>query len=821
MFGKHSGFSADARDSEFWSRSMQNILQDLRYAIRMMIKRPGFTLVAALTLALGIGANTAIFSAVNAVLLTPLPFPESRQLVDLAETFKPDGYGSVSVPTLEDWKSQSTVFAGISAYWFTNFNLQGGDSPQRVPGLHVSANYFDVLGVKPLLGRAFVPGEDVAGQEHVVVLSNDLWQNSFGGDIGIVNRTIPLNGQQYTVVGVMPREASALYRTVQMWSPLVFTEKERLDRSDHKYRVIGRLKSGVTLAQAREQMNGVAARLEQQYKNGRGIRLRQIEELWVSGVRSTLIMLMVAVGFVLLIACTNVANLLLARATVRRREISIRMALGAGRRRLIQQFLTEGLLLSIIGGGLGVALAWWGMILLGKIAFPFLPRSQEIRIDSTVLLFTLLVAILTSVIFGLIPSFQSGKANVQETLKEGSNTVSAGILGGWLRQLLVITEVAAAVVLLIGAGLMIRSLMRMRQVEPGLNVQNLLTAKISLPREKYRDEESAIRFYQQVIDRVSSLPGVQSVGLTSHLPVEEQGYNGNVSVEGKTYPPNESPLVELRAVNLDYFRTTNIPLLRGRVFSRQVHDENQPVAVINQAMAKQIWPNEDPIGKRVSDEDNQATIIGVVGDVKNYGILRKSVAEMYVPYTLKNFWPDMRWNMRLLIRSTSDDASITSAVRREVQAIDPAQPIYAVQSMKLVIENTVSDKSANTTLLTVFAGLSLLLAVIGVYGVMSYTVVQNTREIGIRMALGARPREILQLIVGRGLFLVSVGVVIGVLASLALTRFIKNMLFGVTPTDPMTFGMIVLLLGLVALLACLVPAIRAMRVDPIVVLRYQ
>lgn len=799
---------------------MQTIIQDLRYAIRTMVKRPGFTLVAALTLALGIGANTAIFSAVNAVLLKPLPFPESEQLVDLAETFKPNGYGSVSVPNFEDWKKQNDVFTGIAAYQFRSFNLQSGDTPQRIPGISVSANYFEVLGAKPILGRTFGNGEDLAGNDRVVVLGEDLWRRTFGGDTSIIGRTIPLNGQQYTVIGVMPPELSSLYRTVQLWSPLVFPEADRVNRNEHKYLVIGRIKSGVTLAQAREQMTGIATRLEQQYKNGRGIRLMQIEELWVANVRSALVLLMVAVGFVLLIACTNVANLLLARATVRRREISIRVALGAGRLRLIQQFLTEGLVLSIIGGTLGVALAWWGMRVLGKIAFPFLPRSQEIQIDGRVLLFTLLVAVLTSVIFGLIPSLQAGKADVQESLKEGGNTLTGGAVGGWLRQTLVVVEVAAAVVLLIGAGLMIRSIARIREVQPGLKPQNLLTAKISLPRERYKDPESAIRFYQQVIERIDSLPGVESTGLISHLPVEETGYNGNLTVEGKTYPPNESPLVEYRVVNDDYFETANIPLLRGRVFNKQESDDKQAVVVINESMAKQIWAGEDPIGKRVG-EGEPATVIGVVGDVKNRGLLGQTNAEMYAPFTQKGFWPDMRWNMRLLVRSTVDEATIASAVRREVQVVDPAQPLYSVQSMNLVIENTVRDKSMNTTLLSVFAGLSLLLALIGVYGVMSYTVAQHTREIGIRMALGAQPQAILKLIVGRGLFLVGIGVVVGVLASFGLTRFIENMLFGVKPTDPLTFAAIVLLLGVVALLACLIPAQRAMRVDPIVVLRHQ
>ena len=581
---------------------MRNFVQDLRYAIRMMAKRPGFTIIAALTLALGIGANTAIFSAVNAVLLKPLPFPESEQLVDLAETFKPDGFGSVSVPYFEDWKNQNTVFAGMSAYVFTSFNLEGGDTPQRIPGIRVSANYFDVLGVKPALGRAFLPEEDVAGHNQVIVIGDDLWRRNFAADPNVVNQTIAVNGQKYTVVGVMPRELSSLYRTVQVWSPLVFPEQDRTNRGDHKYLVIGRLKSGVTLAQAREQMNGIAQRLEEQYKNGRGIQLTQIEELWVANVRSPLVMMMVAVGFVLLIACTNVANLLLARATVRRREISIRIALGAGRGRLIQQFLTEGLLLSVIGGALGVALAWWSMSVLGGIAFPFLPRSQEIGIDARVLLFTLGVSMLTSVVFGLIPSLQAGKTDVQETLKEGGNTMSIGVVGAWLRPVLVMVEVAAAVVLLIGAGLMIRSVMRIREIQPGLQPQNLLTAKISLPRDKYKDAESANRFYTHVLERLNNVPGVESAALISHLPIEEMGTNANVTVEGKTYPPNESPLVEFRAVSDNYFQTTNIPLLRGRLFSKQEGDDNQPVIVINEAMADRIWPNEDPIGKRVGDD---------------------------------------------------------------------------------------------------------------------------------------------------------------------------------------------------------------------------
>ncbi len=799
---------------------MQNVMQDLRYGLRTIVRRPGFTLVAVLTLALGIAANTAIFSVVNTVLLKPLPFPHSENIIDIAETFKPDGWGTVSVPNLEDWHAQNDVFENLAAYSSTSFNLQQGDTPERISGLNVTANYFDALAVRPQLGRAFLAGEDVAGREQVVILSDDLWRRSFNADPQILNHTIPLNGQRYTVIGVMPPALSSLYSSVQMWSPLVFSESDRQDRDNHKYFVLGRIKEGRTLAQARDQMNGIAARLESQFHNGRGVRLTQLQELRVASVRPALILLLVAVGFVLLIACTNVANLLLARATVRHREISIRIALGAGRFRLIQQFLTEGLLLSFIGGALGIALAWLSLDLLGQLAFPFLPRAQEINIDSRVLLFTVFISILTSVVFGLVPALQSRSGDVQDALKEGSNTVSAGMVSSWLRQLLVVIEIAAAFVLLIGAGLMIRSVLQLRQVEPGFKSQNLLTAKLSLPREKYTDTDSTIRFYNQVLDRVKVLPGVEAAAFVSHLPVEEQGYNGNIQVVGKTYPANESPLVEFRTVSPDFLQAAGIPLLRGRFFTAADRANSQLVVVINNSMAKRIWGDEDPIGKVISDRAN-AVVVGVIGDIKNYGLLRKPVAEMYVPLAQNNLWPDMLWNMRLMVRSIADETNLTAAVRREVQAVDPAQPIYGVESMTVALENTVRDKSLNMTLLAVFAGISLLLAVIGVYGVMSYSVAQHTREIGIRMALGAAPRTILKLIMGRGLFLIALGVGIGVVASFGLTRFIQNLLFGVTPTDPLTFVMIVLLLTLVALLACLIPAQRAMRVDPIVVLRYE
>jgi predicted permease len=795
------------------------MFQDVRYAIRMLIKKPGFTLVALFTLALGIAANTAIFSVVNTVLLKPLPFPESSQLVDLSETFK-EGFGSVSYPNLEDWRAQGDLFTGMAAYTRASVNLQGTESPQRISGLNVSSNYFDVLGVRPVHGRNFLAGEDTAGRNRVVIISDQLWRSSFGSDPNIVDTAIPINGEKYTVVGVMPPTLSSLSRTVEIWTPLVVSDSDRTSRGTHKYGVLGRLKSDVLLEQAREQMNTIAVRLDQQYQTGRGVRVMRMEELRVAGVRTALIVLMVAVGFVLLIACTNVANLLLARATVRYREIGIRMALGAGRFRLIRQFLTEGLLLSLVGGAMGVALAWWGLRMLGTLAFPFLPRSQEIGIDTRVLFFTLLISIVTSVVFGLAPSLQSAKTDLQDALKEGGKSSSAGSVGAWLRQSLVIAEVASAFVLLIGAGLLLKSFVRLQDVRPGFDPENVLAAKMSLPRDRYPDAAAAIRFHDQVLERVSNLPGVEAVGIASHVPVEEQGYNGNIKVDGKTYPKNQEPLVEFRLVSPDFFRAAGIPLVRGRLLDEHDKMDSAPVVVINEAMAQQIWPGEDPLGKRVM-EDPRATVVGVVGNVKNYGLTRQTVSEMYLPYKLKEVWPDMLWNMRLIVRSQINQESLTTALRREVTSIDPTQALYGVEPMKTVIDNTVSGQKLNMTLLLVFAIIALLLAIIGVYGVMSYTVAQNTREIGIRVALGAQPGTILKLVVGRGIVLIGIGLVIGVIAALILTRFLTTLLFEVTPTDLTTFAFIGLLLTSIGLLACLVPARRAMKVDPLVALRYE
>jgi putative ABC transport system permease protein len=797
---------------------MGTLWQDLRFGARVLLRQPVFTCVAVLTLALGIGANTALFSVINAVLINPLPFPEQEHLVDLYETFRPNGFGNLSVPNLRDWQQQNTTFAGIAAYGPGTFNLQTGDSPQRLQGARVEANYFDVLQLRPQLGRTFRPGEDEAGRDRVVVISDALWRASFGADPEIINKTLPLNGGSYTVIGVMPPSLNTLSRT-QIWAPLVFTENEKSARGNHSYFAIGRLKAGVTLEQARADLNAIAARLEREYPNaqtGRGAMVNQYEERIVGSVRQPLLILMAAVAFVLLIACANVANLLLARAAGRYREIAVRMALGAGRLRLGRQFVTEGVLLALVGGAVGVGAAWLGLDLLGKLAFAFVPRAGEIKLDLHVLGFTLLVSILTGVVFGVAPATQAFKTNVQEALKDGGSSIGLGGLG--LRSALVVAEIAAAFVLLAGAGLLLKSFMHLRSVQPGIKPEHVLTAKLSLPVEKYADNDARRRFHQELIERITRLPGVEAAGITSHLAVEEYGTNGNTPIEGKSYPPNQEPLIEYRIVSPGYFRTMGITLLRGRAFDDDDRQDAPPVVIINEAMARAVWGDEDPLGKRIFGNP-WVTVIGVVSDVKNVGLTAQARPELYLNYAQE--LSQLKPSVTLVVRSRLDPAALTTAVRREVQAIDPAQPLFAVATMQAILDNTISDRRLNMTLLGVLAALSLMLAVVGIYGVMSYTVAQHTREIGIRMALGAPASDILRLVVGRGLFLTALGVAIGVGSSLVLMRFIVALLFEVQATDAVNLVVIAALLTMVALLACFIPALRATRVDPMIALRHE
>lgn len=806
---------------------MRALWQDLRYGFRLLAKHSGFTAVAVLTLALGIGANSAIFSVVNAVLLRPLPFKEPERLIKIWEALPQGGTGTVSVPNLFDWREQNDVFTEIAAYQSSDFNLQGREQPERISGANVSPNFFSVLGVDPLMGRAFVQGEDQSGSERVVILSNQLWQRNFGSDPQIVGKHVNIGGESFQVVGVIPQGFQFPSRTTELWTPLVFSPKQLSSRGSHSFMALGRLKDGVSLQKAQAAMSAIARRLEQQYpeaQTGRGITLIPLHEETVQNVRSALLILLGAVGFVLLIACTNVANLLLARAATRRREIGIRTALGAGRGRLIRQFLTESLLLSLMGGALGLVMAKWGVDGLMSLAAGFLPRASEIGLDWRVLGFTLLLSLMTGIVFGLVPAWQGSKVDVQEALKEGGNAGTSP-RSNWLRNGLAVLEVASALVLLIGAGLLIKSFIRLQQVESGLRTENLLTMRIALPQTKYTTSQASAGFYQQVLERVSTLPGVEVAGVINLLPIQQYGTNGTVQVEGQpTDPQGLGPLVEFRTVSPDYFRALGVQLITGRPFKSQDAEGSQPVAIVNQAFVKTFLPNHDPIGKRLlgdkPDGSDTLTIVGVVADVKQSGLNQRTRPELFTPYT-QPMWEGMTQSMTLVVRAMSDASTLTPLIRREVLAVDPYQPVYNVQTMEAVIERSVSGNRLNMLLLSIFAALALILALVGIYSVMSYLVTQHTREIGIRMALGARPLDILKLMLGQGLMLALAGVVIGIACALALTRVMGSLLYGVAATDPLTYLGISLLLLMVSLLACFLPARRAMKVDPMIALRYE
>lgn len=804
---------------------ISNLWQDLRYGARTLLKHPGFSIVAVLTLALGIGANSAIFSVINGVLLKPLPFKEPENVVKLWESMANGFQGTASVPNLKDWREQNTVFTQIAAYQFQNFGLQSKEAPERVRAATVSPEFFDVIGVQPQLGRVIAEGEDVDGKHRVALLSHQLWQEKFAGDSQITGKTILLGGENFTVIGVMPTGFRYPSRTTDLWVPLVIPEQAKTRRGSHWLFAVARLKPGVSQQQAQDQMKTIAGRLEQQYPNnqtGRSVLLLQVQEEMIRGIRPALLVLLVAVGFVLLISCTNVANLLLARAATRRREIAIRLALGAGRLRLLRQLLTESALLSLLGGSLGLLLAYWGIQALVKLAAGILPRAADVTLDVRVMAFTIGLSLLTGLFFGLAPALQATRADLQHDLKEGS-AAAGNQHRGWLRSLLVAGEVAAALVLLIGASLLIKSFSRLQQTESGLRPDNVLTAGISLPDAKYSTAESITQFHQQVLDKVSSLPGVQSAGIISKLPLQDWGYNGDVQIEGQAPPPpgSREQYVEFRAVSPDYFRTLGIPLIVGRMLDDRDQPNSALVVNVNQTFVRALMNNRaDVVGKSVTLGNRKFQIAGIVGDVRQSGLTQESRPEMYWSYPQS---PDtgLISDVALVVRATSNSTALTTAVRNAVLSVDPAQPIHNVKTMEEVIADSVSDRRLNTILLSLFAFIALTLALIGVYSVMSYLVAQNTREIGIRIALGAQVPDVLRLVIGQGLLLAGSGLGIGIALSFALTRLMTGLLFGVTASDPAVFVIAPVILIIVALLACLIPAWRATKVDPILALRYE
>ena len=804
-----------------------DLAQDLHYGLRMLVKNPSFTIVAVLALALGIGANSAIFSVVNTVLLRPLPYKNPGRLVMLWEEATHLGFpkNTPSPANFIDWRAQNTVFEAMAAMVERSFNLTGVGEPERFDGRRVSANLFDLLGVQPQLGRAFRAEEDKPGSR-VVILSNGLWQHRFGGDPRVIGQAVSLNGESYTVIGVMPGSFQFPTRRDQLWVPLAFDAKEAASRGNHFLEVIARMKPGVTLQQAQAEMSTIAARLAQQYpeENLRvGSVVTALQEQVVGDIKPALLVLLGAVGFVLLIACANVANLLLARAAARQKEIALRLALGAGRSRLTRQFLTESVLLAVIGGAVGLLLSIAGLRVLKTFIPDTISQAQAISIDAKVLVFTGLVALVTGIIFGLAPAMQVSHLDINDTLKEGGRDAAGGTRGNRIRALLVIGEIAVSFVLLMGAGLLINSFMHLRNLHPGFRANHLLTMKIPLSEVKYPDKERRSPFYAEVLRRVQALPGVQSAAVAGNLPLTYDGDSMPIGIEGRTDPPpDQRPDVILRVVGPGYFSTMGIPLVRGRDFSEQDKADSARVVIVSEKTARHFWPGENPIGKRLKPGSTNRNIpwieiIGVVKDVRQNDFVSEPKMQMYMPYQqLNSFAPNA-----LVVRTNVEPLSLAGAVRNAIWAVDKDQPVSNLRSMDEIVSEAVARQRFSMLLLGIFAALAMVLAAVGIYGVMSYSIAQRTREIGLRIALGAQKSDVLKMILRQGLRFVAAGLAIGLAASFVLTRVMASLLFGISATDPATFVSISLVLIAVALLASYIPAVRAMKIDPMLALRYQ
>jgi predicted permease len=810
---------------------VETIIQDIRFGLRMLVKSPTFTVVAVIALALGIGANSAIFSVVNTVLLRPLPYQDPDRLVMVWEDNSRHGYprDTPAAANYIDWRDQNQVFEGMAATAEMSFNLTGAGEPERIDGKRVSANLFNLLGVEPYLGRAFSSEEDQPGGGRVVILSHGLWQRRFGSDMKIIGQSLNLNGESYTVVGVMPPHFQFPSREDELWVPIAFTSQEAASRGRHYLQVIARMKPGVTLQQARAEMNTIAARLQQQYPDQNtdlGAAVVPLHEQVAGDIKPALLVLLGAVGFVLLVACANVANLLLARAAGRQKEIAVRIALGASRLRLIRQFLTESVLLAAFGGVVGLLLSLWGVKLLKAFIPENISQAQAVTIDAKVLFFTLLVSLLTGLIFGLAPAMQASNFNLNETLKEGGRDSAAGSRGNRIRGLLVIAEVAISLILLIGAGLLINSFLRLRHVDPGFRADKLLTMQIVLPKLKYPDQARRSAFYTELLRRVEALPGVKAAAVANWIPLIRQGDSIGISIEGRPAPaPGQELIVVTRVVSPHYFNTMGIQLLQGRQLDeRQDRVDSPAVAVISETMARRFWHGEDPLGKRITpgspdsaSPDDWITIIGVAKDVRQFELDADPKPQMYLSYAQADFFAPQH----LVVRTDVEPRSLAATVRGTVWEIDKDQPVSNISTMEDILSESIARQRFSMLLLGIFAAVALVLAAVGIYGVMSYTVTQRTREIGIRIALGAQKSDVLKLAVGHGLKLVLIGVVIGIVAAFILTRVMSSLLFGVSATDPTTFITISLVLISVAVLASYIPARRANKVDPMIALRYE
>ncbi|HYP26491.1 MAG TPA: ABC transporter permease [Blastocatellia bacterium] len=808
---------------------MGNLLQDLRYSVRVLLRQPGFTLIVVIALSLGIGANTAIFSAVNAVLLRPLPYDDPERLVWIWDQNIASGIQQepVSFPNYSDYREQSQVFEDVAAFnrWRPVLTTDG--EPERILAEQVSASLFSVLRVEASAGRTFLPEEDQPGKNNVVILSHGLWKRRFGSDKDVVGKTVTLNGNPHTVVGVMPSDfqhpAPDARRPIELWTPLGM-DAGRMHRRLDFLNVIARLKPAASIEQARAEMGTISARLDQQYPEtnaGWDTTVIPLHERFVGNVRPAMLVLLGAVAFLLLIACANVANLLLVRSTARQKEIAIRKALGATRGRLVRQFLTESLLLAMAGGLLGSLLAVLGIRILIALSPGNIPRIGEAGLDVRVLAFTLGLSLLTGVIFGLAPALEASNPDLNESLKEGGRNSGPGAGGGRLRSLLMIFEVSVALILMIGAGLMVKSFLRLQQVNPGFNPERVLTVELALPRLKYRENHQVLSFYKEVISRVENLPGVQAAAAVTSLPLGGGVSVLNIEIEGKPRPPSGHVIgAQSQVVSPSYFRAMGIPLLKGRLFTEQDVEDAPGVIVINDVMAERYWPGEDPVGKRISLVDAQTgpwlAVIGVVGNVYQVTLDAEPYPQMYEVYS-----QNPARGAALVVRTASDPTGMVASVRAQVSDIDRDQPLYNVRTMEQVLADSVSHQRFNMLLISVFSAVALVLAGVGIYGVISYSVSHRSHEIGIRMALGAMRVDILRMVIEHGLKLALVGVGIGLVAAFVLTRVMSSLLYGVSAIDPLTFaGGTIVLIG-VAVMACYIPARRATKVDPMTALRYE
>ncbi len=816
---------------------MSSLVADIRFGIRMLRKSPGVTTVAVVALALGIGANTAVFSVLQAVVLRPLPYADPERLVLLFGDLHRPGLEEIetSAPEFLDYSRRSVSFEALAAYHQVGFNLAGDGEPERVLGAGATAGLFPLLGVAPLLGRTFLPEEDRPGHDQVVLLSHGLWQRRFGGDPDVAGRILRVDGRPCAIVGVMPAGFRFPSRDTELWRPEAFPPEllSENNRGSHFLDVVARLRPGVSLSAARAEMAEIARRMGEEhgdsYRSGFGARLFRLRERLVGDVRPGLILLLGAVGFVLLIACANVANVQLARAAAREKELSIRLALGAGRARLVRQMLAECVVLSAIGGVLGLLLALWGMELLVALRPAAIPRVDEVTLDLRVAAFTLCATLLAGLVSGLAPALHSAGTDVNDALKAGGRG-GDGVRLRRLRGALVAVELGLALVLLLGAGLLMRSFLELSGSELGFHADNVLTARLSLPASRYASFERQISAFQEMLLRIAAGPGVRSVGAINALPLSGSGGDRSLLVEGRAAAPGEPrPDEQLRFVGPGYFGALGIPLLRGRDFSAQDRDGAERVLVVNQAMAERYWPGEDALGKRLAyagmgdAEPKWCRIVGVVGNVRHTGLADEGRPEVYVPYSQPLFGAEGASlpPLYLVVRTEADARGLASIVRAAILSVDPEQPISNVRTMEQRIEESLGERRFSLLLLGFFAAVALGLAVVGVYGVVSYSIAQRTREIGIRMALGARRADVLGLLLRQGLRLALAGVALGLAAAVPLTRLVSGMLYRVSPFDPVSFTAVPLLLVAVAAAAIVVPACRASRVDPMVALRYE